>query len=708
MKQLLQNVSTGEISVEELPAPARPPGALLVATRFSLISAGTERSVVEMGRASLVSKARARPDLARQVIDSARMEGLTATYAKVRGRLASPNALGYSLSGIVLEADDDAPARPGELVACAGVGYASHAEVVSVPRLLATRVPDGVTPEDAAYGTVACIALHGVHLAEVGLGDVVGVVGLGLVGQLTLELLRAAGCVAVGVDPDDGRVALAREAGFFATTDPAELESETLRLTERRGADGVLVTAASSSSAPLATATALARERAVVCIVGDVAIQSPRAPLFSKELRLVVSRSYGPGRYDPGYEEGGIDYPAGYVRWTEGRNLAEVLRLMAAEQVRPARLTTHTFDLAEGDKAYALLGQAESSLGILLRYPGREDAGSRTQRFPVSRRPRRRARNKRLRIGVIGAGTFARSVLMPALARGAEIAAVATATGVSGKGAATRFGVPLATTDPLQVIGAEDIDAVVIATRHDTHAELAAAALPSKHVFVEKPLALNRDELSLLMDVASESENVLMVGFNRRFAPLALRMRDAMSGRGPMVVSYRVNAGRLPRAHWTHDPDVGGGRIVGEVCHFVDFATFLCGAPPVRVQASAVGGGGSEPREDNVTAMLEMGDGSTATIVYAALGDPALPKERVEVLGEAGAAVLDDFRELRLFQGGKETAESGRREKGHTEEVAAFLEACSHGRQPWPLEEMAAVMEATFEIRDQVAPRRRA
>jgi predicted dehydrogenase/threonine dehydrogenase-like Zn-dependent dehydrogenase len=702
VKQLLQNVSTGEISVEEVPAPASDPRSLLVATRFSLISAGTERAVLEVGRASLIGKARARPDLARKVLESAREEGVATTYAKVRGRLGEPNALGYSSCGVVLEGCDDAPAAPGELVACAGVGYASHAEVVSVPRNLCARVPEGVDAADAAYGTVASIALHGVRLGHVGLGDVVAVIGLGLVGQLTLELVATAGAVPLGIDPDDSRVSLARDAGFFASRDAAEIESEARRLTSTRGADAVLVTAASKTSEPLALATAVARDRGRVVVVGDVAIESRRAPLFAKELRLMVSRSYGPGRYDPVYETDGVDYPASYVRWTEGRNLAEVLRLMATRELRPARLTTHVVDLADGPSAYSLLESDEPSLGILLRYEPKGDKGTQSVHLEAGRRPRRRSlRRARPRIGVIGAGAFARGVLIPALRSGADIGAIATTSGLSARSSAARFGAPHATTKASEVLRSDDIDAVVIATRHDTHASYVVEALEAgKHVFVEKPLALNAEELAAVEQAASGADRVLMVGFNRRFAPLAHDLRAGLSGRGPLILNYRVNAGRLPRAHWTHDPEVGGGRIVGEVCHFVDFATFLAG-PPLRGTSVAVGGG-SEPRDDNLVATLSLADGSIATIVYSAFGDPALEKERVEVFGEAGAAVLDDFRTLRLFRGGRETVVERKRDKGHKAEMAAFLDACKTGVQPWPVAEMASVMRATFDIRDDV------
>jgi predicted dehydrogenase/threonine dehydrogenase-like Zn-dependent dehydrogenase len=701
VKQLLQDISSGELVVTEVPAPNRAPAALLVATRRSLISAGTERAVMDLGTKSLVGKARARPDLARKVVDSVREEGLKTAYEKVRRRLGEPNPLGYSSSGVVLEAPDDAPAGPGELVACAGAGYASHAEIVSVPRTLCARVPEGVSAEQAAYATVAAIALHGVRLCELQLGDVATVVGLGLVGQLTLELLRAAGCVALGLDPDESRVELARAAGAFATCEPGELEAEAARRTARRGADGVLVTAASRNAEPLATAIAVARERATVCIVGDVAIQSPRTPLFAKELRLVVSRSYGPGRYDPVYEEQGIDYPAGYVRWTEGRNLEEVLRLMAAGSLRPERLTTHRFGLDEAVRAYAVLGPSQPSLGIVLEYAGDDVAGPRTVRTGGGARRRPLGRRARPRIGIIGAGTFARTVLLPQLARSADIAAVVTATGPSGRATAERFGASVAGTDPALVLEADDIDAVVVATRHDTHAQYVVRALDAgKHVFVEKPLALDHDELAAVRAAATSAAGVLVVGFNRRYAPLATRMRDELGG-APALVHCRVNAGRLPRSHWTHDPLVGGGRIVGEVCHFVDLVTFLAGGTPAVRSAVAVEGS-SEPREDTLAATLAFPDGSVATIGYAALGDPGMAKERVELLGERGAGVLDDFRELQISRGGRSEVHRRTRDKGHAAELAGFVEACRTDRAPQPIEELVAVMEATFDIRSHV------
>jgi predicted dehydrogenase/threonine dehydrogenase-like Zn-dependent dehydrogenase len=705
MRQLVQNVSSGEISVEEVPPPMADETSMLIATRASLISAGTERAVVALGNQSLVGKARARPDLVAKVIEGARTEGIGPTVAKVRGRLAEPNPLGYSLAGVVIHACPGAPAAPGELVAAAGAGRASHAEIVSVPRNLCARVPDGVSAADAAYGTVATIALHGFRLAEVGLGDVVAVIGLGLVGQLTMELAASAGCVPVGFDPAPDRVELARKAGFIATSDSTELDTEIHRLTQRRGADGVLVTAASKSSDPLMTAIAVARERAVVSVVGDVAISSPRTPLFAKELRLVVSRSYGPGRYDPGYEERGHDYPAGYVRWTEGRNLAEVLRLMAAGKLNPGRLTTHTFGLEQGPEAYALLSSSEPSLGILLSYKEttHTNGGPHAVELPAAGRRRHAIARHRPRIGVIGAGAFARSVLIPKLQQGADVVAIANATGASARATAERVGAGRATTDVDELLSDAAVDAVLIATRHDTHANYVARALNAgKHVFVEKPLALDDVQLRAVETAARDAGRVLMVGFNRRYAPSATALKQALGGRGPLLITYRVSAGRLPAAHWTRDPQIGGGRIVGEVCHFVDFATFLAGAAPVAVTAAAASGS-SEPREDNVAAVLQFADGSVASITYASLGDAAMPKEHIEVMGEHGAAALDDFRKLTLYVGGAKRDQGSKRDKGHGVEMSRFVEACRSGVSPQPLAEAAAVMRTTFEIRDRIA-----
>lgn len=709
MKQVVQDLDSGAVEVVEVAAPCPPAAGVLVSTRYSLISAGTERAMLAFGRQSLVGKARARPDLARQVLASARAEGLAATYHRARGRLAAPRPLGYSSAGIVLESAGGVPARAGELVACAGAGYANHAEIVSIPPHLCARVPEGVQAQDAAYATLGAIALHGLRTAHVGLGEIVAVIGLGLVGQLAMDLAAAAGAIAIGFDPNPARVAIAASAGHRTSTDRTDLLAEVGRVSGGRGADAVIVAAASRDPAPLQAAVEIARERATVCVIGDVPITVGRAGLYAKELTLVVSRSYGPGRYDRRYEEQGVDYPIAYVRWTEGRNLEEVLRLMGAERLRPSRLTTHVLDLDRAGEAYALLGGAEPALGVLLRYPERDRAGARVIAIPDRALPDRSERSQRraggraaVRVGILGAGDFARGVLLPELTRLAPLTVVGAATGASARAAAERFGAQTSTTDPARVLEGEDVDAVVIATRHDSHAEYAVRALKAgKHVLVEKPLALDEDQLASIERAARDAPGVLMVGFNRRHAPLAIALKHALAGAGSLVVSYRVNAGTVPGSHWVLDPAVGGGRIIGEACHFLDFAAFLCDAPPTSATAVATADG-SQLSADNLIAAVALADGSALSLVYASRGDAGLAKERIEVLGRRGAAVLEDFRELRLYRDGRERTTRQRRDKGHAAELAAFLEAAATGRQPWPVSEMAAVTRATFALRAQV------
>jgi predicted dehydrogenase/threonine dehydrogenase-like Zn-dependent dehydrogenase len=702
----MQDLDSGEVEVIEVAAPAPPSVGVLVATRYSLISAGTERAMLEFGRQSLLGKARARPDLAGQVIASARAEGVRATYRKAQARLAAPRPLGYSCAGVVLEAAGGTPARPGELVACAGAGYANHAEVVSIPHHLCARVPAGVDPQDAAYTTVAAIALHGVRTGGVELGAAVVVVGLGLVGQLALDLAAAAGARAVGYDPDPTRTAIAQSAGHLATSEERDLAALVGSVSDDRGADVALVAAASRDPAPLLTAVDVVRDRAVVCVIGDVQIAAPRTALYEKELSLVVSRSYGPGRYDHRYEEQAVDYPAAYVRWTEGRNLGEVLRLMGAGRLQPARLTTHVLDVDAAAEAYALLGGG-SALGVLLRYPDRADAVTRTVAITAKHSGSSSARRPvqgqgAIRIGVLGAGDFARGVLLPPLARLGQLTVIGAATGGSARATAERFGAPISTTDPARVLEGDDVDAVVIATRHDSHAGYVAQALSAgKHVFVEKPLAIDEEELMSLEEVAEGAPGILMVGFNRRYAPLALALKRALGGRGPLIVTYRINAGALPDSHWLLDPAVGGGRIVGEVCHFVDFAAFLCGAVPTHATAVAMRRESALSSED-VISSIELSDGSAAAITYAAGGDGGMSKERIEVMGGGRAAVLEDFRELHLYTGRRAQVTKQRRDKGHAAEIEAFIEAARTGVQPWPVQDMVAVTRATFDLRDQV------
>ncbi|MBX6364612.1 MAG: bi-domain-containing oxidoreductase [Gemmatimonadetes bacterium] len=704
MKQVLQNDRSRELQVAEVPAPGVRAGQVLVRNVASLISAGTERAAVDFGQKSLLQKARSRPDLVRQVVERVRKEGLGPTIEAVRSRLDQPVPLGYSCAGVVEEVGAGVTEfSPGQRVACAGAGYANHAELVVVPRNLVVAIPDPVSFEDAAYVTLGAIALHGVRTADVHVGDVVAVIGLGLLGQLTVQLLRAAGCQVVGIDLDPEKVQLARDLGAErAVVRSGGVDAAVAELTGSRGADAAIITAASSSNDPVELAGQICRDRGRVTVVGAVGMTIPREIYYRKELELRISRSYGPGRYDPAYEEKGHDYPVGYVRWTERRNLEEFLRLVSRGLVTPGRMTTHRFAVEQAPEAYELITgvRREPFLGILLTYPSAASAApQRTVR--LTPRP---VRQGRVRLGVIGAGSFGRTVLLPRLAKHplAELIGIATASGVSAKASGDRFGFRFCTTEPAAILDDPEIDAVVIATRHGSHARLAAAALRAgKAVFLEKPLATDEAGLLEVLDAQRETGGLLAVGFNRRFSPLAQALRDGFRDVGALAVTYRVNAGPLPANHWLYDSEEGGGRIIGEACHFVDLVQYLTGEEPISVHAIAADHGGESPR-DTVLATVGLRGGSVASIAYVSSGDRGFPKERVEVFGGGGVGVLDDFRELTLSRGGKQRVIAAKRqEKGFDQELDAFLATVrSGGAPPIPLESLVVTTRATFAVEE--------
>lgn len=698
MKQVAQRPRDGRISVEDVPLPALRPGWLLVANRYSLISAGTERSKVVLGEKSLLGKARSRPDLVRKVVERARTEGIRSTWGVTRDRLDALVELGYSSAGVVLEVGSDvAGYAVGDRVACAGGGFANHAEVVAVPRTLVAHVPDTVELEDAAYATVGAIALHGMRQAEASFGERVGVVGLGLVGQLAVRVARAAGCLPIGIDIDPRAVELASGGSPAFLRDDPMLAARVREATECLGLDSVLVCAASSSADPVALAAELARDRGRIVIVGDVPIEVGRAIFYEKELELRVSRSYGPGRYDAEYEERGRDLPPGYVRWTEQRNVQAFVDLVAAGSLRPSELTTHRFSVDAAAEAYELLKgtDGERTFGVLLEYEERKAGQSR----PLL--PARHRASGAPTIGLIGAGAFARATLLPGLrAAGAELVAVSSEGGLSAADVAQRFGFDRAATTE-ELLADDSIAAIVIATRHQDHARLVVDGLRAgKAVFVEKPLALTAAELGEVA-AALTDDALLMVGFNRRFAPLVERLRLALAGIEDIVLTARVNAGRLPASHWLHDIESGGGRLLGEGCHFVDLLLELAGAPAVRVDAVAV----AQPERpleasDSVAATLRCANGAVATLAYSGGGDTSLPKERFEAFGGGLAAVLDDFRRLELHRGGKTEVEKSAQDKGHRAELACFVDAVA-GRAPAPpAESYLASMQATLALLD--------
>lgn len=713
MKQIIQSYRSGELWLADVPAPALRGGGAVVQTAASLVSAGTERMIVELAKKSLLGKAAARPDLVRKVIDKIKTEGLGPTMTKVFAKLDTPIPLGYSCAGTVVEAGSSSGLRAGDRVACAGAGYATHAEFNFVPRNLCVPLPATVRFEDAAYATLGSIALQGVRQADLRLGESVAVIGLGLLGLLTVQLLKASGCRVIGSDLDPHRCQLAKDLGADEVIGGGLAEAA-LAFTNGYGADAVIITAATSSNEPIEIAAEACRTKGRVVIVGLVGMDVPRDSFYKKELDLRLSMSYGPGRYDPTYEEAGHDYPYAYVRWTEQRNIQAFLDLVAAGKVTPSRLTTHRFAIDDALRAYDLLGGKtdERSLGIVIEYPAPVVGApiaplSRRVKLPGSVQPV----SGKIGIGFLGAGNFAKSVLLPALGRrdDVQLTGICTATGMSGVETGKRHGFGFATTDIGELLADPATNAVFIATQHHTHAEFICRALEAgKSVFCEKPLCTTPEELERVEQVVTclaQPGPCLMVGFNRRFSPHAVTLREAFSGRSsPLVVNYRVNAGVAPRDSWVQDPDRGGGRIVGEVCHFVDLAEFLVGSSPVRLYASSIRTADRrDVAEDSLVVTINYADGSLATIQYLAHGSSQVPKERGEICADGTTAVIDNFRQTTFF-GGRGRSVTGKQDKGFDAEISAFLNAMRTGSSwPIPFDSLARTTRVTFAILESLA-----
>jgi predicted dehydrogenase/threonine dehydrogenase-like Zn-dependent dehydrogenase len=694
VKQVEQNYRSGVLRLIDAPVPRAGGGRNLVATRVSLISAGTEKQIIDLARSSLAGKAMARPDLVRKTLQKVRNEGLLPTVQKVFAKLDTPIPLGYSLAGTVVEAGSDAGGYTvGDRIACAGAAVANHAEYNAVPKNLSVRIPAGVDDEAASFVTIGAIALQGVRVANPTLGERVVVMGLGLIGQLTVQLLKANGCRVLGFDPNPARAKLALEMGADVAVSEA-LDDAVRGFTDGYGADAVIVTASSKSSAPPNQAAEISRMKGRVVMVGLTGMEIDREPYYKRELDLRLSMSYGPGRHDPAYELEGHDYPLAYVRWTEQRNMQAFLELVAEGRVTPLKLVTHRFPIEEAEAAYRLMDGDEPYLAILLTYPDTPTPIERS--IPVASKKASTATGRGT--GFIGFGNYAKSVLLPALKKAGNerLTTVVTSTGLSAHDAAERQGFAHAATDPQAVLGDSDTDCVFIATRHDSHARLTVEALDAgKHVFVEKPLALTRDQLAEVQAAAAGAPGVLTVGFNRRFAPMMVEAKAALANRGgPIAMHYRINAGHVPGDSWLHGSE-GGGRIAGEACHFVDALTFLAGGPPIAVEAFSPDGVG-----DTVSAVLRFADGSTGTILYSSLGDSSLPKEYLEVFASGLVIRLDDFRKLHITRGGKTTTKSASaQDKGQAGLVKAFYAAARDGAPPpIPLDELIAVSAATLDM----------
>jgi predicted dehydrogenase/threonine dehydrogenase-like Zn-dependent dehydrogenase len=708
MKALLEDTRSGQLRLVEVPRPELRPGGILVQTHFSAVSSGTELAKLETGQKSLLGKALARPDLVRRVLTVAREEGVASAYQKVQSRLDSLTTLGYSCSGIVLGTGEDVTEfQPGDRVACAGVGFANHCEVNFIPRNLAVRVPPEVSLQAACLTTIGAIAMQGLRQSQIVFGETVAVIGAGLVGLLTIQLARAAGCRVIALDIDAGRAKFAHTMGAhlaLVVGDPrnAALVDEYTG----HGADVAVITASAASSEPIELAAELIRDRGRIVVVGDVGLGVSRRSAYAKELSVVLSRSYGPGRYDVQYEEKGIDYPIGYVRWTEHRNMQAFVNFLAAGAIDVTPLLQIKYPLSEAEKAYAQLRE-KGGYTAIIEYPADDTARSGVSET-ATRAVRRTSATQGLRVSCIGAGSFASDVIIPYLSgRPAVILeSVATASGITAESARARFGFRQTQT-PEQVLQDPATDAVFVFSRHDSHADYVVKALHQhKPVFVEKPLASNRQQLEDVKHAYRAAfekggSPFLMVGFNRRFAPLTTELRRFFAGRREsMLVQVRVNAGYLPRDHWTHED---GGRIVGEFCHFIDWARCVVDSPIERVQASALPDG-TRYQRDNVLVSLRFEDGSIASLLYLANGDKTVAKERFEVFCEGSVAQLDDFRVLSLTRNAKTRQIKLKRDKGHRRELELTLEAIrSGGAAPIPFQELVEVTETTFAIHRAIA-----
>lgn len=703
MKQLIQNFKTGKLYVDEVPLPSISEGMLLVENKFSLISSGTEKGTVKVGQASLLGKAKQRPDLVAQVLQNIKKEGLSATFNKVKTKLDSLKALGYSTSGVVLASmDSNGSFQPGNRVACAGQDYASHAEIVAIPQNLIVKIPDNVSFEEAAFTTLGAIALQGVRQAEPRLGEKVCVIGLGLLGQLTGQLLKANGCDIFGIDLSDRLITLANETSFTKAlnrNDP-NLLSTCDNFTNGHGFDSIIITAAAPTNDPIILSSELCRKKGKIVVVGAVKMDVPRDPHFyKKELDLRISCSYGPGRYDVDYEEAGNDYPFAYVRWTENRNMEAFLQMVSKGQVNVKPLITQTFGIEQAEEAYEIvLGKnPQPHIGILLKYD--ENAEKKVTFTQIKNQP-----HKKLNVGFIGAGSFAQSYLIPNVKSfGASLDTVVTSKGITSKNVGEKFGFNICSADSKDVIGKPEINTVFIATPHSSHADLVIESLKEeKNVFVEKPLAISEEELHKVIKAKASNNLPLMVGFNRRFAPVCAEIKKEFGNTGePFVINIRVNAGFIPKDHWTQIPEIGGGRIIGEMCHFIDLMQFFTNSDPVKIYADCIQTNNDKMKaDDNIAIVIKFKNGSVGNLIYVANGDKSLPKEHIEIFSAGKTGVINDFQNGILFSNNKSKILkfSG---KGHKQEIYSFLNALKNGEDaPISFRSICLTTLTTFKIAD--------
>lgn len=709
MKQVLQYNRSKSPTLVEVPTPQMKSKGLVVDNRASLISVGTERQTIELSQMSLLRKARKRPDLVRQVIDKVKTEGLATTYNKVMERLNTPTPLGYSSAGVVIEVHSAVDRfTVGDRVACAGFGYACHAETIFVPGNLSVKIPDNVTFEEASFVTLGAIALQGVRIADNKLGETIAVIGLGLLGQITCMLLTASGCRVIGIDIDENKLELANKSGATDTfLSDSTTAGKLLDLTAGKGADSVIITAASNTSGPIELAGEICREKGKVVVVGAVKMDIPRNSYYNKELEILMSRSYGPGRYDYAYEESGQDYPFGYVRWTENRNMEAFLNLISNGKIDIKSLITHRFDTAEARAAYELVSgsSTETILGVVLNYPQTNKRAT-TIAATIKTVPTTAVISRgKIGVGFVGAGGFASGVLLPIVKsiEKYERLAIMSGSGVSAANNAEMFGFERAVSTLDEMLKDNSINTLFIANRHNQHAECVTKAIENnKAVFVEKPLCMNQQELEDIIKTYNDNPVPLMVGFNRRFASLVQKMKCMTAQlKYPVSMHYRINAGFIPENSWIQDEEAGGGRIIGEVCHFVDLLSYLAGSAPIKVSADSLSMPDSRFRnDDNLQIMLRFANGSVGTINYVASGNKMMSKEYLEVIGGGIAMQMDDFRTLTIADSKGLTIDKKKsQDKGHKNMLKAWAEALTtQNASPIPFGEIINATRTTFEI----------
>lgn len=706
MQQLTQKLGSGDMVIQEIPCPQLGKGMIMVKNHYSIISAGTEGSTVQAARKSLLGKAKERPQQVKQVIDTLKKQGPIQTYRAVMKKLDAYSPLGYSCAGEVIEVGEGVTAfKVGDKVACAGVGYANHAEIVSVPVNLSVKLNEEANLKDAAYNTLGAIAMQGVRQADMRLGETCVIIGLGLLGQLAALILKASGVNVVGVDVSEGAVNLAKNnkvCDFAFTRNTPGLEEKINSITGGIGADGVIVAAATSSTDPINFAGSVARKKGSVIVLGAVPTGFDRDPFwYRKELELKMACSYGPGRYDLNYEEKGIDYPAPYVRWTQNRNMQAFQELIATKRINISYMSTHEFAFDDAPKAFDLVvSRTEPFIGIALKYDTNKSHSKskivfeNNQGTPISR----------VNVSFIGAGSYAQGNLLPNIPVNAQVSkiGVLTNTGTTSKRVAEKFKFNFCTTLENDVLD-EKTNTVFVATRHDSHGAYVLKALEqNKHVFVEKPLCLKESELEEIIDAQQQSQTAVMIGFNRRFSPLTQKIKNVV-GSGPMSMIYRINAGAIPKDTWIQDMEVGGGRILGEACHFIDYLTYLNGSLPTKVSAQVL----ADPKNlnDTVNILLQFENGSTGVVCYYANGAKSLAKEYVEVFASGTTAILNNFKELRIYGKGKPSkTKLLNQNKGQKEMVEGFVNGIiANGNAPIPFSEIVAVTKASFKVLDSIS-----